>query len=307
MTTFDRDPLFDPRVSDWLEADPDRAPEIVLDTVTAAFGSIPQRRSSRAPWRFPAMITPARLAVAAVFGVLLLSGAFFAFGTGRTSVGGPGPTPSSNPTAMPSPLPSLKSLTGGPLSPGSYSIKPFSPAGLGMCYGQTGCTEDPADDSITLTFTVPDGWEAGSIPVIWRTDTQGVGLVFERGGSLYVEPCGTEPPPNIPVGPTVDDFVDALTSHQQKLDVTPPVGVTLDGYRGKYVELLAPADLTACSDSYYPWEPGLYAQGPNHRWHLWILDVDGVRVVIQSMDYASTSTGIQAELQAIVDSIQIEP
>ena len=57
---------------------------------------------------------------------------------------------------------------------------------------------------------------------------------------------------------------------------------------------------------YRPWEPGIYAQGPNHRWHVWVLDVDGVRVVISSIDYPGTSAPHRAELQAIVDSIKIE-
>ena len=51
----------------------------------------------------------------------------------------------------------------------------------------------------------------------------------------------------------------------------------------------------------------MYAQGPSQGWHLWILDVDGIRVVVQTNDYAGTSAENRAELQAIVDSIQIEP
>ena len=39
---------------------------------------------------------------------------------------------------------------------------------------------------------------------------------------------------------------------------------------------------------------------------MWVLDVDGVRVVIQSDDYAGTSAAHRAELQAIVNSIRIE-
>ena len=54
-------------------------------------------------------------------------------------------------------------------------------------------------------------------------------------------------------------------------------------------------------------DPGIYAQGPAQRWHLWILDVDGIRVVVHADDYAETSPERQAELQAIVASIQIEP
>ena len=49
------DPDFEPRVADWLEADPDLAPPEVLATVRAAFPSIPQRRASRLPWRFQTM------------------------------------------------------------------------------------------------------------------------------------------------------------------------------------------------------------------------------------------------------------
>ena len=72
------------------------------------------------------------------------------------------------------------------------------------------------------------------------------------------------------------------------------------------MDLQTPADLAGCP-FYRPWEPGIYAQGPGQRWHLWILDVDGIRVVVHADDYADTSPSDQAEIQAIVDSIQIEP
>ena len=52
---------------------------------------------------------------------------------------------------------------------------------------------------------------------------------------------------------------------------------------------------------------GGYAQGPGNRWHLWILDVDGLRVVILAQDFATTPAQDQAEMQAIVDSIEIQP
>jgi hypothetical protein len=40
---------------------------------------------------------------------------------------------------------------------------------------------------------------------------------------------------------------------------------------------------------------------------VWVLDVGGVRVVVQSSDFAGTSATRRAELQAIVNSIQIQP
>lgn len=115
MTTFDRDPLFDPRISDWLEADPDRAPEIVLEAVVAALPSIPQRHASRLPWRFPAMSTFAKVAVTAIaviaigiVGVIALQPS-----GGRTagSAPSPSPTPVPSPTAAPSTPPLSETFT----------------------------------------------------------------------------------------------------------------------------------------------------------------------------------------------------
>ena len=99
------DPEFDPRIADWLEADPDRAPRESLDTVLAALPSISQRRALRVPWRFPEMFTPPRAAVAAILGVLLIGGAaLFLQPPGHSSVGVPAPTATTSlePSASPS-------------------------------------------------------------------------------------------------------------------------------------------------------------------------------------------------------------
>ena len=85
------------------------------------------------------------------------------------------------------------------------------------------------------------------------------------------------------------------------------MSVTLGGYSGKYLDLQIPADLSACPSSYWPWEPGFYAQGNSQRWHVWILDVNGILVVILTTDYAETSAADRTALQAMVNSIQIQP
>ncbi len=135
---------------------------------------------------------------------------------------------------------------------------------------------------------------------------RGMSLHFLRGGWLFTEPCITvDGPPDIEVGPTAVDFADALAAHPL-LEATAPVDVTLGGHSGKYLDLLLPADISSCPESYYPWAPAFYAQGPNHRWHVWSLDVDGVRVVIQSGDFAGTLPEDLAEMHAIIDSIHIQ-
>jgi hypothetical protein len=135
-------------------------------------------------------------------------------------------------------------------------------------------------------------------------------MVIGRGGWLLSDPCQTADA-DIRVGPTVADFVDAVAAHPI-LDTTAPVDVTLAGYRGKYFDLQGPAVVSSdaspdpkCAD-YRPWNPGIYMQGPNNRWHVWVLDVGGARVVIQGTDTPGTSDAHRAELQAIVDSIKIE-
>ena len=74
------DPAFDPRIAEWLEDVPSRAPAQVLETVLAAFPSIPQRRSVLPGTRLPvsrfallaaAIVALAVLGIAAVAGSLL--------------------------------------------------------------------------------------------------------------------------------------------------------------------------------------------------------------------------------------------
>jgi len=233
------------------------------------------------------------------------------------------PKPASTPTATPpsaapstQPTPGTMAIHQGPLVAGTYQATPFAQSGSDACFvpPQPGCIDSTNDDSIRVTFTVPDGWSGNSAEGVWPTNVEidaaeRASLFFVRGASLYDDPCriaGTEDVmPEVPVGPTVDDFADAVAAHPL-LDVTTPIDVTLAGYSGKYLELQVPSDISGCG-VYRPWEPWYYAQGPGELWHLWILDVSGVRVVVQGMDHAGTSAQHRAELQAIVKSIRIEP
>ena len=71
------EPLFDPRIADWLEDDPYEAPQQALDVVLAAFPSITQRHAARVPWRFLDMSSPLKLAFAAAAIAVVVGGVFF--------------------------------------------------------------------------------------------------------------------------------------------------------------------------------------------------------------------------------------
>jgi hypothetical protein len=246
--------------------------------------------------------------------------------TGQPSGGGPvspsvasptlavptlSPTPTTSPPS-PAASPAEAWIHDGPLAAGTYRMSLWD---TNCSERQPGCSPSPAHDAMRIMFTVPDGWAGitGAPSSIWLDEIgngapDGAGLLFGRGAWLVSDPCTKANhfiPPDVAVGPSVDDFANALADHPL-LDVTDPVDVTLAGHSGKYVDLQVPADISKC-EVYRPFDPGLFAQGPSHQWHLWILDVDGLRFVVQSTDYVGTSKKHRSELQAIVDSIEIEP
>ena len=259
------------------------------------------------------MNIPSRIAVAVASIVLLAVIGVIAIPKGG-GVAGPqltaSPTPSPTPTVAPVPLPSA----GAALAAGTYVMTPFignDHANACETPPQSGCFETTADDSIRISFTVPAGWEPPPLQLgVWLTgkgnhSPDGASVYFERGGWLFSDPCQPSTLPTIQVGPSVDDFANALVNHP-RLTVTTPVPVTLAGYSGKYLDLQTPADLSTCINP-WPWEPGFYVQGPGQRWHLWILDVNSIRVVIVATDYAATAAADRTAVQAIVNSIQIQP
>jgi len=296
-------------VRSWLEDGVMSLPDRVLDNVLDQLPATPQRRASWPAWRLREMNTPIRVALAAAAVVVV---AVVGINVLPPQGGVGGSTPTAMPSPSPSPTASAATLSDGPVAAGTYVSTPFRPGfdpATCMPPAPSGCVDPGPQPSMRFTFTVPDGW-AGIGSTVWLDENKppgGAALAFNRGAWLFSDPCRNPEvgKPDIPVGPTVDDFVNAISSHPL-LDATSPVDVTVGGYAGKALDLQVPADISQC-DVYRPWEPGIYAHGPGHLWHLRVLDVDGVRVVIQSMEYAGTPSQRRTELQAMVDSIQIEP
>ena len=85
--------------------------------------------------------------------------------TGSAAFPTPAPTPTMRPSdAPPSAMPSPSyEVNGERIAAGRHTARPFDPAvsDHGACAGQSGCTESSADDSIRISFTVPDGWALG--------------------------------------------------------------------------------------------------------------------------------------------------
>lgn len=187
------DPLFDRRVADWLETDPNDAPRQALDTVLAAFPSIPQRR--RAPWRYPIMTNPLRLAAAAFVGVLVVGALYF--GLPRiTGIGGPGPTQAPSRSLSPGPSPTTSPVTAGP------SPTPLDPTTwTSYASARHGYSIKHPGDWTTTPATAP--WTYADI----STDDAAVFDHLEAASSPGFEIVGTST--KIPPGMSEDDWLAA--------------------------------------------------------------------------------------------------
>jgi hypothetical protein len=170
---------------------------------------------------------------------------------------------------------------------------------------------------LQVEITVPDGWQAmfeGTVlapsPPGSTEAPSGAGLVIgwtSPGAGLHSDPClpVAHQTPDVPVGPSVDDFVDAVLAHPA-LHVSGTKDTELGGYSGKSLAMTTPTDIGAC-DNWRPWEAGIFAQGPDNLWDIWVVDVDGLRMIVLAEHFAGTSSADQAALRAMVDSIRFVP
>jgi hypothetical protein len=242
------------------------------------------------------------LAAAAVVVIVVVGFQFL----GDSNTGSPGATETPQPTVTPTATPE-PSAAGG-LPEGSSFV---------LADGQLTGNEV---GSLAMTVTIPaPGWYGVSDDgILLKNDNpdppDGSGMIVWAGvDHLYVygDPCDwSSTRPETP-STTVDEVVTALAA-QASRDASAPVDITLDGYAGKAITLHVPddADFTQCDEGKFgSWSQGTtdlsphrYAQGPGQIDEVWVLDVDGLMVVIDWTHYAGTPADDVAELRAIVES-----
>lgn len=125
-------------------------------------------------------------------------------------------------------------------------------------------------------------------------------------------------------GPTVEDLVQALVA-QRTRNATKPAKVTLGGYSGVYLEWSVPHDMVVTGDAdfagcdawpdnghldFVSWlstgEGERYQQVAGQVDRLWVLDVEGQRLVVDAT-YSPDATEVdRAELEQVAESLQFE-
>ena len=216
----------------------------------------------------------------------------------------------SDTVASPSPT-GVVPLPDGDLEPGRYRFV-VSTECEGVEDDPIACPDGvPDPPPIPLEVSVPDGWEhPAGFPVVWtvnKPEGEDAALVLgwtSNTVGVQSDPCLSENHqlPDIAVGPSVDDFVDTVTS-QRWYEGSAPVETQVGGVSGRYFTLTGPEDLSPCEE-WRPWDPGFFAQGPSNIWEVWVLDVRDHRVLVVIDYFPGTSKDVVAELRRMVESIE---
>lgn len=185
---------FDDQLTDWLEDGPTDAPDRVLDTILAAFPSIPQRRAaSRVPWRFPSMNGYGRLLAGIAAVVAIVVGGLILTKPSGPNVGGPNPSTSASASPSASPSASAAATPAPtPIEPSSWTSFTSSIHGIRISH--------PAD------------WTAKAATANW--------------------PYGTEAP--APPNPMLDAFTSGDGAAFAVVSQAVPHGMTTNAWLQKY-------------------------------------------------------------------------
>jgi len=176
-------------------------------------------------------------------------------------------------------------------------------------------SSDPAfDASHRITIDVVDGYESCDGAAVL---TDGGSVSTLAVSAVWADPCQWEGSllDRSAIAST-DGVVTALAS-QAGLRVSTPTATTVDGLDATYMERRVPAriDTDTCDwgDNggefrvYRSPEFGARILQSGQRQLLWIVDVDGVPLVIDATHNPVTSAEVRGELLQMVESIQIEP
>jgi hypothetical protein len=158
---------------------------------------------------------------------------------------------------------------------------------------------------------MPPGWSTGSVFVLRDDTVPATGLAFYDVGNIYSDPCRwilLDPP----MGPTVDDLVEAF-EESSMFQATPATDVTVDGFPGKYFQVTVPDyDEETCAkfglyqeDGSTDVSPNLWAQAPGEVLEMWVLDVDGTRLVVGAGHYPDTPDEDLADMTEMVATLDI--
>jgi len=283
-------------IASFLNEGLDELPERSYDAVRAAIDHTRQW-AVIGPWKEPQIMTATRFALiaAAVAVMAVVAIRLIPLGGGF----GIQPTPTPVVTPSPSPAPSAVALpTGGPLA-GTYYIENVALTGVHR-----------------LTFTVPAGWTTADL-IAKNPGTQSE-VMFTSWvvSDIFQDACKWDQSKIVNVGTTPEQMVSALAG-QKSRTASPATSTVIAGYPAQEITLtVSPSlDTSTCTNGnlrYWPgagpdFGSGMCCNAAGNIDTIDVVNVNGRRLVFVARHYPGSSAADVAELQSVVDSIQIEP
>jgi hypothetical protein len=291
---------FDRLAQSWLQDGPTELPDRSLQAALDEVHVTSQWRFGAARRTFTMNGNTPRLAVAAVIGLLVLVGGGIYLSNNSSGGLGGQPVATSSPAPTPTPILTPAQASRGP---GPASLAPF---------GQIG----PPPASITVM--VPAGWTSDGPTVGKAGMAVEPLLVAWQISNRFNHPCTDHTLLSPAPGPGVEELIDALAS-QPGITAGPITDVVVDGYRGKSVDLTVATDISTCppavgedpASGFWLWASPdgdrRYVQASDEMDRIYAVDVDGTRLTFAARIPAGTTAADLADLEAIFDSMLIEP
>lgn len=285
-----------PELQGWINdgPGPNELPDSVFDVVMDRVPAIRQRHSGWPPATLPSLNLMARVGFATMVVVLAVWAGYNA--PRGFDFAGPGPSASAAEDTAAAVRQTLRYWTGREMPAGTYYVDEPFPA--------------------RIAFTVPDGFTGYEVVsgfaglCAGSCDPEIGGLDVWDVDNGYADACeGTILEPTL--GPGVDDFVEYL-HNLDRVAVRTTTDVTIDGYAGTYVETVADADLSDCRSGlltlFFNRDGGLYARRAPESGidRMWVLNVDGRRLVIDVYSAPEASDAQVTDLVDIAESMHVE-
>jgi hypothetical protein len=280
----------------WMDLGPTSAPDRVVEAARLETQSTSQTAGLRGwpPRRFLHMSTTLRWGAAAVvIAALALAGITY---FGGRNVGISNPTPTVSPSRAPSP--SATPVVNGALPAadgipeGSYIIGDPFPVEMGLRIGSG--------------WSMWGGPFDSQVGAIYEGSPDDHGIIFVIVNNVYADACDPGAGAMTPeLGPTVDDLATALAD-QAGTESSDPVPVTIDGHDGLYLDYSYPGGECAHLTR-WPTSAGDRLALTGERDQVWILDVDGTRLVVDAFSFPGTTDEDLAEMREMVEGLDLPP
>jgi hypothetical protein len=197
----------------------------------------------------------------------------------------------------------------------SWKLLSDEPEGVQLDPGAYGLTANGVSNHVVVV-QAPEGYQnIGGWTFVTGEPFRAMG--FQTADRVPPDPCGTEGHSKfdaaVDPGPSVEDLAEALVA-QKGAATSKPVPVTVDGRQGLYLtyQVAKGIDVLKCEarafDIFSTGPGAWYLEASRERAAIWILDVDGERLVLAWVAVPGVTRAQMRQMTRMVESARfVEP